>query len=208
MPDFSDLGGTRVSASPILGSKFDSGHAIIPVLHPSGEIHNIAVPANVDLPELHQALVASDYHFPEKQPAGDGPNGPLETSPDFKEAARKAWLNVNYGDLPQESGFVVNKDGKAGPIITGKEIQPGDTRGSTTFHVMPDDFATLHTHPRPTPGKNWIQEPSGPDADLARNSDQNVYVVSSTGLWEREARTGNLVHVYSNNDWMDKKKKK
>jgi len=74
--------------------------------------------------------------------------------------------------------------------------------------VMPDDFATLHTHPRPSMGKAWIQQPSQPDISAAKGGRQNVYVVTSSGLREVEAGTGNLVHVFSNDDWMKQDKKK
>jgi hypothetical protein len=56
--------------------------------------------------------------------------------------------------------------------------------------------------------KAWIQQPSQPDINVAKGGCQNVYVVTSSGLWEAEAGTGNLVHVFSNNDWMKQGKKK
>lgn len=142
--------------------------------------------------------------FERKQPAIEGT---LEHDPAFKEAARKAWEEVDYGDLPQEAGFMVSRDGKKMPVQLGKEIGSTETVGSTTFKIPPGGvFATLHTHPRPSMTKKWVQQPSPPDIDVAKNFKLNVYVLTASGLWLVEP-DGNLVHVFTNNDWMGKKKK-
>jgi hypothetical protein len=185
-----------------------AGHVVLPVLHPTGEVHNIAVPEDTNLKDLHSALIDEYAHSDlgaGKQPTADGA---LENDPAFKESARKAWSGVSYGDLPQEAGFVVGKDGKMGPTVIGKEIGSKETTGSTTFHLPPEGaFATLHTHPRPSMNKNWVQQPSQPDIDVAKREKQNVYVVTSSGLWLAQP-DGSVVHVFNNNDWMREKKKK
>src|SRR5262249_2640969 len=154
-----------------------------PVLHPSGDLHKVAVPDDTSLEDFHAALLKDYSHdtFESqlKQPTAEGA---IENSPDFKAAARRAWSGVSYGDLPQEAGFVVGKDGKVSQEIQGKEIGSNETTGSTVFHLPPGGvFATLHTHPRPSMNKNWIQEPSQPDIDVAKTAKQNVYVVTSSG---------------------------
>ena len=133
--------------------------------------------------------------------------GALEHDPTFKEAARKAWEEVDYGDLPQEAGFMVSRDGKKTSVQLAKEIGSTETVGSITFRIPPGGvFATLHTHPRPSMNKNWVQQPSPPDIDVAKNFKLNVYVLTASGLWLVEP-DGNLVHVFTNIDWMNKKKK-
>jgi hypothetical protein len=133
--------------------------------------------------------------------------GALEHDPAFKESARKAWEEVGYGDLPQEAGFMVSRAGNASPVQLGKEIGSTETVGSTTFKIPSGGvFAILHTHPRPSRGKPWLQQPSQPDMDVAKNFKLNVYVVTASGLWLAEP-DGNLVRVFTNNDWMNKKKK-
>jgi hypothetical protein len=142
--------------------------------------------------------------FEQKQPAVEGT---LEHDAAFKESARKAWEEVGYGDLPQEAGFMVTRDGKISSVQLGKEIGSKETVGSTTFKILSGGaFATLHTHPRPSMNKQWLQQPSQPDIDVAKNFKHNVYVVTASGLWLVEP-DGNLVHVFTNNDWMSKKRK-
>jgi hypothetical protein len=142
--------------------------------------------------------------FEHNQPTVEGT---LEHDPAFKESARKAWEEVGYGDLPQEAGFMVLRAGKVSPLQLGKEIGSTETVGVTTFKIPSGGvFATLHTHPRPSMNKNWVQQPSPPDIDVAKNFKLNVYVVTASGLWLVEP-DGNLVHVFANNDWMSKKKK-
>jgi hypothetical protein len=152
----------------------------------------------ITIATYHQAPVVSK----QKQPTVEGT---LEHDPSFKESARKAWEEVSYGDLPQEAGFMVLRDGKMSRVQLGKEIGSKETVGSTTFRIPPSGvFATLHTHPRPSMNKQWIQQPSQPDIDVAKNSKLNVYVVTASGLWLAEP-DGSLVHVFANNDWMNKK---
>jgi len=40
-----------------MANELDSGHVILPVLHPDGEVHNIAVPPDTDLGAFHAALL-------------------------------------------------------------------------------------------------------------------------------------------------------
>ncbi|HEY6384690.1 MAG TPA: hypothetical protein VIX91_03320 [Candidatus Acidoferrum sp.] len=138
----------------------------------------------------------------QKQPTVEGT---LEHDPVFKEAARRAWEEVGYGDLPQEAGLMVSREGKMSPVQLGKEIGSKETVGATNFKIPSGGaFAILHTHPRPSRGKPWLQQPSQPDIDVARNFRLNVFVVSASGLWLAEP-DGNLVHVFTNNDWMSTK---
>jgi hypothetical protein len=154
-------------------------------------------------------ITMGGYDYPPLVPERKPPSveGTLEHDPAFREAARKAWEEVDYGDLPQEAGFMVSRDGKKTSIQLGKEIGSKETVGVTTFKIPPGGvFATLHTHPRPSLTKNWVQQPSSPDIDVAKNFKLNVYVLAASGLWLVEP-DGNLVHVFTNNDWMNKKKK-
>jgi hypothetical protein len=102
---------------------------------------------------------------------------------------------------------MVSRAGKMSPLQLGKEIGSKETVGSTTFKIPSGGvFAALHTHPRPSRAKPWLQQPSPPDIDVAKHFKLNVYVVTASGLWLAEP-DGNLVHVFTNNDWMNKKKK-
>jgi hypothetical protein len=102
---------------------------------------------------------------------------------------------------------MVSRDGKLSPVQLGKEVGCTATVGSTTFRIPSGGvFATLDTHPRPSMNKKWVQLPSQPDIDVAKDFKLNVYVVTVSGLWLAEP-DGNLIHIFMNNDWMNKKKK-
>jgi hypothetical protein len=102
---------------------------------------------------------------------------------------------------------MVSRDGKMSPVQLGKEIASKETVGATNFKIPSGGgFAILHTHPRPSRGKPWPQQPSQPDIDVAKNFKHNVAVVTVSGLWLAEP-DGNLIHIFMNNDWMNRKKK-
>jgi len=181
-------------------NKYDSGHAIIPVAHPSGEVHTIEVPFGTPMQDLHDALLDAGYH---KEPTREGS---LEYSPEFRRASGRAWQDVAYGDLPQEAGFVVTKDGKIEKPALGKEIGQNEDKGSLTFQLPSDGaFATLHTHPRPTMNRHWTQQPSPADVTVAKSAKQNVYVSTSSGLWLVES-DGHVHQVFKREDWATRKK--
>jgi hypothetical protein len=105
---------------------YDSGHVVIPVLHPDGGVHNIAVPTDTPIADLHDAL--TDYYLPDlAKPSQPTADGAVENSPAFKQRAQQAWDAAVRGVRPDvESGFEVGRTGNAGPIQT--QITP---RGST-----------------------------------------------------------------------------
>lgn len=184
---------------------------VVPVMHPSGEVHNIEFPADTPIADFHAALSSADYEHPalnaaieaaQKQPTAEGA---LENSQAFKAAARKAWNSVAEGDLPQEAGFMVDRNGNPSAIQSGQEINSAADKGSLTLNVPPGTFALVHTHPRPTMSKQWTQQPSQADINTATKNKENVYVVSSTGLWLAEP-SGKVTQVFNRNDWMNSKK--
>jgi hypothetical protein len=86
-----------------------ANHVVLPVLHlNSGEIHNIAVPADLKLPEVHEAL--SDYIHP-VEPTKEGS---IEYSKPFKDAAKAAWGSVASGLVPKETGYKRRLEGQTG----------------------------------------------------------------------------------------------
>src|ERR1700755_2414297 len=96
--------------------KFDSGHAIIPVHTGDGNISNIAVPPDVDMNDLHAALLD---HVSSLAPAGKQPTaaGALENQKSFKENAQKVWNTVENGKERAEAGNFINNDGTYTDII-------------------------------------------------------------------------------------------
>lgn len=187
-----------------------SGHPIVPTLQPSRATHMIVVPDETYLLDL-TSLQSAEHPYPEftalvrlKQPTEDEA---LEHSEAFKAAAKKAWASVSFGDFQQEAGFMVDNAGKISGVQLGKEIAPSETVGSTVFQIPPEGiFANLHTHPRPLLRKKWVQQPSQPDIDVAKDNQQNVYVITASGLWQVES-DGTVNHVFANNDWMRGKQK-
>jgi hypothetical protein len=64
------------------------GHIVLPVLHPSGDLHNISIAEDTPIADLHSAL-ASEYSHPaievhEKQRTADDA---LENSDSFRKTA-------------------------------------------------------------------------------------------------------------------------
>jgi hypothetical protein len=145
------------SGATMANDNFDSGHAVIPVLHPNGEIHSVAAPPDTELADLHSSLMAAGYSHPaidtqEKQPTREGS---LEYSDEFRSAAKKAYDLSGDGRLNREAGFSVDKSGVPGPMQYN-DMKHGDESGSLAIQTEPSALGTLHTHrdvgnPQPSP---------------------------------------------------------
>jgi hypothetical protein len=177
---------------------YDSGHVVIPVLHPDGDVHNIAVPADTPLPDLHAAL--ADYQLPDLGQQSSQPTaaGAVENSPAFKQRAQQAWDAAARGVRPDvESGFEVGRTGNAGPIQT--QITP---RGSTPQDKIqlrsPNSLGVVHTHPNsnspfPSPG----------DIAAAKAAHKTVWLTSKYGLFSVDP-SGKVTNIFKSDDWMKK----
>lgn len=175
---------------------FDSGHPTLPIsiVHPSGDVHELNLPANTPVADLHNSL--SDYYHSEPTAAGA-----LENSADFRNQARASWDAVNKGGNPYaESGFSVYNDGGASSLHT--EIHP-QTSGmpmqwKDKIAYGKDDLAIVHTHPNASSDK-----PSANDAEAAKKIKKPIYVTSRTGLWV-VTPDGKVSQVFNKSDWMNK----
>jgi hypothetical protein len=189
--------------------KFDSGRVTLTTFRPCEELNSVSAPTDTSLSEPRAALV--DKYPPaiiEVKQAQPTAEGALENSREFREAARKAWSAVSFGQLPQEAGFLVSPNGRSSPVELGREVGPYETVGKTVFRIPPGGaFATLHSHPRKTLTRNWEQEPSANDKAVAIRNRKNVYVTTSEGLFLVEP-DGNVVHVFHSATWMTDKKAK
>lgn len=189
-------------------NNYDSGHVVIPVVHPEGDVHNIAVPADTDVRDLHSSLTNAGYSHPAIDTPERGPSidNILENTDAFRRQSAAAWKVVSQGmNSRAESGFNVNKDGEVGPLKT--EVTPdmpglpSVPRDKLTFY--PSDLAVVHTHPN----GSSIPGPSENDIKAAQKMHKTVYTVSRGGLYAIDP-AGKVTRVYSNSDWMDEKKKK
>jgi hypothetical protein len=194
-------------AMTMANDNFDSGHVVIPVLHPNGEIHSVAAPSDTELADLHSSLVDAGYSHPaiDTQEKGPSAAGSLELSENFRKQSAAAWKAVSQGmNSRAESGFNVNKDGEVGPLKT--EVTPdmpgmsSVPRDKLTFY--PSDLAVVHTHPN----GSSIPGPSENDVKAAVKMHKTVYTVSKGGLYAIDP-AGKVTRVYSNADWMNEKKK-
>jgi hypothetical protein len=182
-------------------NKFDSGtpHVVVPVLHNSGDIHDIAVPEDTPLADLHSAL-AKDYSRPaiegqEKQPTAEGA---VENSPLFRATARKAWdESVSGMDPTTESAFEVDKTGGTGPIRTQRTPKGAIPRD--TVDVEPDSLGAVHTHPN-----GFTHGPSDNDIAAAKKAHKTIWVVSSGGLYSIDPG-GSVEHIYKDPNWLPPK---
>jgi len=179
--------------------RFDSGHVVIPVRHPNGETHNIAVPEDTSLSDLHDALVDSDYAHtglaPQQQPTAEGA---IENSLEFKKNATELWNAAKNGQLRGEAGdFLTRRGSYTKPVVTQ---DTSDGTGRITFDKPADTMAVVHTHPR-TGGL------SPRDIQTAKDHKMVVYAIDTDGL-HPVGPDGKVTEVYrSAGDLMDKKKK-
>jgi hypothetical protein len=177
---------------------YDSGHVVIPVLHPDGGVDNIAVPADTPIPDLHAAL--TDYYLPDlgqqsSQPTADGA---VENSPAFKQRAQQAWDAAVRGVRPDvESGFEVGRTGNAGPLQT--QLTP---RGSTPQDKIqlssPNSLGVLHTHPNTS-----VSSPSPGDIAAAKAAHKTVWLTSRDGLFAVDPG-GKVTRIFTSDNWMKK----
>lgn len=177
-------------------NKFDSGHVIIPVVHPDGDIHAIAVPEGTDLSDLHDALTESGYIHP-NAPTKEGT---LEYSPAFRKTAQAAMnrmhLTGTLGNIGEVATYF-DANGNPGPLTHS------DDQIATVTHKVPIDAPYLmHTHPDRKSGR-----PSQQDIDNAKNLHKTSYVVSKDGLQAIDP-SGQVTQVFSRPDWETAKEPK
>jgi hypothetical protein len=181
---------------------FDSGHVIVPVKHPDGNVDQIAVPTDTSLNDFHAALSDAGYlhAFPTAQPTAAGA---LENSDDFRNQSKAAWDAVNKGGNPwAESGFSVYGDGGASSLHTELHPQSAGMAGPQHDKIAfgKDDFAIQHTHPNASSDK-----PSQNDVEAAKKIKKPIYVTSRTGLWMVRPSDGKVIQVYKNPTWFSDK---
>ncbi len=181
-------------------NKFDSGHVKFPVAHPSGDLHNIAVPEGTSMEDFHSAL--QDYYHndltPQNQPTREGT---LEMSDQFRKAARDA-VSASRGFMGNEAAFAVDAQGNPGKIQ--QEIGAGSQNAHHVAIKAPSNaLATLHTHPRRT----GADEPSPEDIQVAKNQHHTIYVASQGGLFAVDPG-GAVSHVFKSPSWASDKNPK
>lgn len=175
--------------------RFDSGHVTVPVMHPSGEVHHIAVPENTPLADFHSAL--SDYYH-ETKPTKEGA---VEFSPEFRAAAKKAVTMATleasrrkHGEnAGGEAGFSVHGSGETSPVKFSQDQEPSG--GSMHQSVSGDDLGALHTH-----DSFHKADPSGGDEAAAKQAHTTVWVASRDGLYGVDP-SGEPTKVFSNPNW-------
>jgi hypothetical protein len=175
-------------------SKYDSGHAILPVLHPSGDVHDIAIPEDAELKDLHPALSAAGYVFDQKQPT---PEDTIEESPEFQAANRRIFDSMNHGAKKGENAAYLDQNKNF--TLAGEQFDESATGGRQMHLNIPDGTIALsHVHP------DLGQPPLSPaDIKVMRNHHLPVYAVSKNGLWTIDG-DGKPYQVFKGTDWMSK----
>lgn len=178
---------------------------VVPVVHPNGEVHSVAVPPDLDLGDFHKALLDSEYSHqvlaqPQSQPRREDA---IEFSPQFRDAAAKA-IMASHNFTGQEAGFAIRQDGsparnvKGEPVIqSSKEFGKGHNLKVIT---QANDLGILHTHPnnpRPSPG----------DIDDAKQNHMTIYAASPEGLWQ-VSPSGEVQQVFNSRTWYSDKNPK
>lgn len=194
-------------------TKWDSGHVIVPVLHPdSGEVHNIAVPEDTDLKDLHSALSDAGYEHPALNAAIDAhreqpdPMDSIEHSPDFIASSKRIFDMTNQGKDKSEAAALSQNNGPAKIIANqwadspsgGKQMHTGDIDLDTTT-------ALNHVHPMPI----GLPQLSPKDIETMQNLSKlaghpiGVFAVSKDGLWTVD-KDNKPYRVFSGTDWMQR----
>jgi hypothetical protein len=162
---------------------------VIPVVHPSGDIHNISVPEDTSLEDFHSALVKAGYDTPQVSAKQEKPTpeGSLEYSKEFKDNARQLWSLSGGVNSRSEAGNFLSEDNSYSTPVVSKNLESG--QGRINFGEKPAGAKyVIHTHPR-TGG------PSEQDKATAKNNKMDVYVVDSNGLHLVEP-DGKITRVY------------
>ena len=176
-------------------------HVVLPVVHPNGEVHHVAVHEDTPLDELHESLVKSGYaadaeiHKTEAdnnlaaaprvsgrkyatqseylQPDIPPPTkeGSVEHDPRFKDAAAQIWRTSNRGKDNDEVTLDLSKDLERGTLGVSKG------KGHAKVYAPADSPYFLHTHDNAAGG-----QPSPQDIDTAKRLKKYIYVVSKSGL--------------------------
>ena len=181
-------------------NKYNSGVArvVLPVATASGDIHQIAVPPDLPLPDFHDALLDAGYHLGgDQQPS---PLGALEMQPKFKEQVARAWESIGNGTHESESDFLVNDDGTMSKIH--EEPDNAKLNGHISVKAPAGTFAVVHTH-----NLHLSPKPSTGDIESAKKWGHPIYVASRDGLYVIDP-AGNVTHVYNSIDDLTKKAKK
>ena len=181
-------------------------HVVVPVLHSdSGEIHDLAVPADMELNDLHGALLGSGYHATETKPTAEGA---VENSDAFRQSALKAAnraasaeVNVKHGGEGGEAGFTVQNSGVTSPIDFQSDKSSRES-GHITQKITPDTLGALHTH-----DFRHQDTPSADDIAAAKMAHRTIWVTSRAGLFSVDPG-GQVTQIFSKADWMNEKKKK
>lgn len=190
----------------------DDDPVVLPVLHPSGEVHNISVPPDTPMPELHDALLDAGYHFDNppylganvdahgRPKAGPSKEGAVEYDPKFKEALSKVWDAAGYGKNSTESGTYIDQNLDRGPIVSS------NAEGKMSLVVPKDAPYTIHSHPNHAADFTAGGQPSDKDIATAKSTKKYVYVVSRSGL-QYVGPHGEQGVVYTNPEQFEGKKK-
>ena len=186
----------KINATQFTGA---NKHVVLPVVHPSGEVHDIAFPEGTPLQEVHSALL-DQYAHPQPDAAGA-----FENSSAFKQAASRAWKLIDNGKKHAESGEVFVPSSNKGVHGLSVGVYPDEGgKGGVPFNPPADSPYLLHTH------NNSLQgDPSKGDIENTKKWNQKrgmgrtMYMVSRDGLYSIDG-TGVVTKVFSGTDWMNK----
>jgi hypothetical protein len=190
-----------------MANDYSSAYSVIPILHSdSGQIHDVAVPTDMELGDLHNILLNSGYHATETKPTAEGA---VENSDAFKQSATKASLMATTAENRVrsghgeggEAGFTVQRSGTTSPVDFQSDAS-SVASGHIKQKIQPEDLGALHTH-----DYRHSATPSVDDVEAARKAHRVIWVTSRAGLFSVDP-SGKVEQIFSKADWMNEKKKK
>jgi hypothetical protein len=183
-----------------MANDFDSGHVVLPVANPSGGVDHIAVPADTDLGDLHDALSDAGYLHPALDTPVTGPSaqGALENSAAFRQVANQAWRTSGLGTQPGEAGAYLDAQGQPSKVQWQPEGQSNQAK--MDISVPKSAPYLIHTHPN-----NKRSDPSPGDIKSAQTANKTIYVTSKSGLYAVDP-SGKVSQVFRDGNWASEKK--
>jgi hypothetical protein len=181
---------------------FSGAYSVVPILHKdSGEVHDVAVPADLTLGDLHGILLNSGYHGAETKPTAEGA---VENSDAFRRNAKKAVTQSVMGVVDKgkggEAGFTVQRSGTTSPVEWQPDEDPTSS-GHIKQKIESEDLGALHTH-----DYRHSATPSADDIEAAQKAHRVIWVTSRAGLFSVDP-SGKVEQIFSKPDWYKQGKK-
>lgn len=124
----------------------------------------------------------------------------IESTQEFRTAAKAAWETSMYGRFPIESAFAVDNNGKISALVSNRIEQNEVAHVSLNIDSL-TCVGVFHTHPdQDSVGRTLNARPSPHDIAEAKRLHKIVWVSSRMGLF-RVNPDGSVEQLFDHGDW-------